>query len=205
MEKELEKSINELKKCSDELRKFNKNGLEQFVYEDESLSFPEELGETVKNFIGNLNFISNQIDISDIINELCEEKEEKFWDIIKEYIDTRVKTVKETSFLIKLNDKSFKELIECIFLNYILERDNIEIEGYSEQQINIVIKFVNTCIHMIIEDLFSKKMFDTIASEMFRLEQSKIDYIWELINKYKNDLRYIAIMSKLNSLEERLQ
>ena len=66
-----------------------------------------------------------------------------------------------------------------------------------------MIKALNTFVKMIIGDFYSKKRFSSATDDLFGLSENQINYLWDLINDNKNDLRYIMIMNRLERLENK--
>ena len=204
MNKQINENLKKLKECINTLRNYNDEGLEQFINENESLSFPKELTATGKEFTSILRFLSKTLPDSSFLDEYHNASEDEFWELVKWYVDNRIKTSQELSFVRELSDDCFYEIFDYILKNFILEYNSIsKHKDFNEQQIRIMIKALNTFVKMIIGDFYSKKRFSSATDDLFGLSENQINYLWDLINNNKNDLTYIMIMNRLERLENK--
>lgn len=185
--------------CINNLRKYNENGIDQFIVED-GLSIPEELSDDVEKLLNTIKTLSHEqeSDNTCFINQYFEETEERFCNFIKDYIDYRNRISKELSMICNISEEEFKSLFKHTLENYVLERNDLQAySNFSENQIKVAIKVINTSIHLIVEELLSEKSFLKEAMDIFEIAESNCLIIWNLINGNKNELRYISIIRRL--------
>lgn len=197
MNKEIRDKEIVIESCINALRQFNNDGLNQFVSEN-GLSIPEELSDEVDKMLDSLKLLAREAEDASFIDKFFEESEEKFCSCISNYINNRIRTFKELSFIYELTEEEFNNLFEHALKNYVLERNELEsYSNFTEEQIKIAIKVVNTSIRLIIDELFSKKSFFMYALDIFEFSENNCSKLWEMINDNKNELRYISIIRKL--------
>lgn len=202
---QVERQVESIRECVEVFRNYNDDGINQFVDEiDGALSFPKELSDVVEKFIEALKSISNTIEDFTFLDEFYNEKEQKFWNVVKEFIHNRRNAKNEILFIKNLNKGDFIDLFNFVFESYILEYNDLKgYKSFSEENIIIVIKVINTLIKMVIDNFYSKVVFEKATIDLLGLSTEQVQYIWDLIIKNKNDLRYIRLMRKLEKLEER--
>lgn len=202
---QFKKTVEIIRECIETFRNYSEDGINQFVDEtDGSLSFPKELSDVVEKFIEALKSTSNISEDFTFLDELYNEQEQKFWDVVKEFINNRRNAKNEILFIKNLNKEDFIDLFNFVFGTYILEYNELkEYKSFTEENIIIVIKVINTLIKMVIDNFYSKVVFEKATVDLLGLSTEQIEYIWDLIIKNKQDLKYIRLMRRLERLEER--
>ena len=200
MKKTIDDKLIKFREILTSLREYcnsNNTTLDQFVEDENVLSFPDEISEKAEQLIELINEFAKNLKNNNFLNDLFNDNEKNFGEWISEYLNYKRKTSSELHFIRELSDADFEVLFQNILKNYILEYNEIEtFSNYEIPQIKIAIKAMNTFVKLIIDKMFSKKAFTNCVKEIFDISESKCDYIWFLIEKNKNELRYINIISK---------
>lgn len=195
--------IQRLKQILDKLRDYSKGDLNSFI-DDNALTFPDELSDVFDGFSELLNKLSDDYQqIENLINECSNPNEERFWTFIKEYMINRTKIKDELLFIYNMKIDEFTDLFTHVLRHYILEYNYLEkYKTYDENKIKTVIKLLNTFVNIIICELTSFDCFKEISERVFVISEEKSNFIWQLINDHKMDLRFIMILKKLKKLEK---
>ena len=91
--------------------------------------------------------------------------------------------------------------VEEVFEKYIIYNDDIKKNKWlKEQDVAKLLKLINSCVHAIIIKRFSLRDFEHYAEMVFGLNNEKIDFLWEIIQKNKQELRTNYIISQLEKI-----
>lgn len=153
----------------------------------------------------------------DIIKE-GKEKEELFNDIREkcnnnilaeiaiEYISSKIIPYEQTQFLREMEFDEFKFIIEYIFINAIIQtesRDTIKAKvQLSGEKVNYIIKLLNTALDCIIIRRFTASYFKQQFNELFKFDEKKTKYLWQLFYNRKENLANIVILNNITTCKE---
>lgn len=187
-----------------------KNYVNSTVSDNQIVQIIKANEEYLNNEIEKIFEKQNNSDISDIIENLKlqliqEFDNELFVNEIIDYMSTRITPFIEMKYLRDLNQKNFEEVISYLFNNLILQNEDLEliIEHTNLEKRNIMYakKLLNTLLNWVIIKRYTKLKFNKSSYKLFRFNEDKCDFLWELYLKNKEKLVQIALLDSLIVLE----
>lgn len=187
-----------------------KNYVNSTVSDNQIVQIIEANEEYLNNEIEKIFEKQKNSDISDIIENLKlqliqEFDNELFVNEIIDYMSTRITPFIEMKYLRDLNQKNFEEVISYLFNNLILQNEDLEliIEHTNLEKRNIMYakKLLNTLLNWVIIKRYTKLKFNKSSYKLFRFNEDKCDFLWELYLKNNEKLVQIALLDGLIVLE----
>lgn len=187
-----------------------KNYVNSTVSDNQIVQIIKANEEYLNNEIEKIFEKQKNSDISDIIENLKlqliqEFDNELFVNEIIDYMSTRITPFIEMKYLRDLNQKNFEEVISYLFNNLILQNEDLEliIEHTNLEKRNIMYakKLLNTLLNWVIIKRYTKLKFNKSSYKLFRFNEDKCDFLWELYLKNNEKLVQIALLDGLIVLE----
>lgn len=197
-----EYSIKQFYDIVEKLKEHVDGALDQLIDDNDNFNITEKASENFQEMLDYLDKLSIEEENVDFIKELVTDNSSHFWASVSDMYETRLETYRELMFIRKLKFDKFKSLVDHTVKNYIVVNNRIEPLGkYTREQLGVTIKFLKTCVDIIIEKLYSKTAYKEILSDYFVIDNEQNEYIWEVIMQYQNDLRYKALIEHLQRIQ----
>lgn len=130
------------------------------------------------------------------------ENENVFWDFMEKFVNQNNVPYNETSALRALELNDFISCAEELYEKYIVYNDDIKKNKWlKEKDVFSFVKLLNLCIDIVIVKRFSINDFKHSVDMTFGLDNKKITFLWDLIQKDKQELRVNFIISKLDEFD----
>lgn len=186
----------------DKLRIFASDGLDSFVLEDKNgLGIPNEVSSFFDEFMKILFSQFNNLEQERFFTDVFERQGEKlFWETVKEICANVDMQLKDTAFLHKIPSEKFMEILELVFKRHILYKNTVKSDfGLEAKEIIIVIKILSFASNSILEEFEDENTFINSLKSNFNFDETIGQFIWELFQKNKDNIRYQKLMDKLNN------
>lgn len=146
-------------------------------------------------------------DKEELFNDIREKsKNNIFAEIAIEYISSKIIPYEESQFLREMEFYEFKVIIEYMFTNVIIQtesRDTIKAKvRLSGEKVNYIIKLLNTALDCIVVRRFTASYFNQQFNELFKFDEEKTKYLWQLFYNRKENLANIVILNNITMCRE---
>ena len=143
--------------------------------------------------------------IDEVIGSIKEEiSSSLFLETVKEDLRDCTISFVESEYIRKLDLLSFKDCIQYALDNLLVSKEkDEEVVKYlqiDKTQFGYLVKFMNTANDLIVIKRFTKNNYYAIMFDLFRLEESKTEYIWELFEEKKKSLVTAALLNAITSI-----
>ncbi len=123
---------------------------------------------------------------------------ETFLRILNDDLKDNTSAYIESTFLREMDFEQFKSIIEYAVENIIIRKENnkkiIEDIGIDNSRLEYLIKFINTANDYTIIRRFTQDNFLVAMNNLFRLNNEKVIFIWDVFEKNESKLVIAAFL-----------
>lgn len=123
---------------------------------------------------------------------------ETFLRILNDNLKDNTSAYIESTFLREMDFEQFKSIIEYAVENIIIRKENnkkiIEDIGIDNSRLEYLIKFINTANDYTIIRRFTQDNFLVAMNNLFRLNNEKVIFIWDVFEKNESKLVIAAFL-----------
>lgn len=181
-----------------------------FVQGDHLSIENDEIGDLAARMLDNIVVVSLNSELESFFKKL--EKEKYYKDInlfiqwLRGCVEERAYAAQSISFFKETEWEKLKNAIEHCFNYYILVTNSYEksYEGFSRDQLEVIVKVAFTLIEMIIVYNYSYEASKEETYQMFVWPEEIFEVFWDLIEKNRECLWKNAMMQKLLDLDKKV-
>ncbi len=183
----------------EEIKKVLSQKNEKNDYEDLVLESKECKAEIIA-IINRIKDGENKNELFDRIKAECE-NDELTGALIK-IINSNVAPFEETAFLRELDSEKFNSLIKYMLENTIiqveLKKHVHEAVGLEEKKVDTLYRLMYTVLNWIITKRYSQKHFFRDFNDMFRFDEDKNIFIWDLFVERRQELIFAVLLDSVS-------
>jgi len=131
----------------------------------------------------------------------CEVQDSRVVDAVIRMIKANLKPFEDMSYLRGLGYTEFKEVINYSFENILINSELMEViiehTNLDEKNIDFIIRFLNTINNYIIVKRYTRNRFEKTVYDMFRFDEAKVNFLWELFDNRRQELINIALLNNI--------
>ena len=164
----------------------------------------EEISTELEPFVEKIKDRISKEKVYEELKESCEN--ESLFEIMTSMIEERILPYSEMQFLREMSLDRFQKITRYILENAIIHlEEETEIRrncGLAPQQIRYSIKLLNTVMKMIIYERYSFRLFSKKMYGMFRFDEDRTKFLWEMFTSRTLELQNVALMKNITLCRE---
>lgn len=146
-------------------------------------------------------------DIENILSKLHEGIINQYlFDTIEKELRSEAASYLESEYIRVMNNSEYMSFISYSLENLIVykapEATVMEQLQINKQQFGYLLKFLNTAFDMVVIRRFTRDNFTSSMFGMFRLDEDKTNYTWNLFEENKSTLTTIALLNSIVSIRK---
>lgn len=133
----------------------------------------------------------------------------KFWILLEKILDNIIETYRDSVFLREKTDDQVKLFFRELMDNQIIIYDKISQVSeqlnnvYSEEDINNGVSILEHIITLVIIHRFSYLLFEENVDSVFGFNKKICEFLWDLINRNKDELSQRYILKNIYELKRK--
>lgn len=164
-----------------------------------------------KMFHQDINTLCEQVrsgeDIECVLSKLHESIiNQHLFDNIEKELRSEAASYLESEYIRVMTNSEYQSFISFSLNNLIIfkahESAVMEQLQINKQQFGYLLKFLNTAFDMAVIRRFTKDNFASSMFDMFRLDEEKINFTWNLFEENKSTLTTIALLNSIVSIRK---
>lgn len=175
-------------------KEMSKDEIRQIIISEE-----EEIFAEVKLLIDKVKEGYNKNDLFDDIYAQCENN--NLAELLIEWISSDICPYEEMQYFRKMEYDLFQNITEYMFNNAILEtesKDTIRQKAHlDEDNILSIIKLLNSIMDWVIVRRYTFNNFKWKLYDLFRFDEQKIIFLWNLYTDRKQELTKIVLLNNI--------
>ncbi len=181
--------------CNNLASEMTDEAVHEFISANDKIFF-EEIDKTIDSVKDGLDKEA----LFDTIRQQC--KNERFCSIVINIITKQIIPYEDMEYFRSLDYETFKEKIEYLFKNTILQSELDEVvkaeTALSDEEVDRSMKLLNTVTDWVIIKRFTVKRFCYEVYELFRFDNLKAEYLFNLYSNNAQSLTNIALFANID-------